>query len=173
MNINYKKTLKLVTLLITSLLIATVAAETYRYMYIDGSITIGASKLVWLKGADAPADATISGSTVTLDLHVENGTLINFTECLFLKNENATGSFSVNLTIPAAVSTGDFATCKMHIYENSSMSWVFVDTLDLTNSGDEYDGNLAAGAYWRMTFEVQAATATLGAKNFDVQARYQ
>jgi len=79
MNVNYKKTLKLVTLLAMSLLIATVAAETYRYMYLDGSVTISSSKMLWLTGVDAPGDTSIDGSTVTVDLDVEAGTPVNFT----------------------------------------------------------------------------------------------
>jgi hypothetical protein len=172
MNVNYKKTLKLVTLLAMSLLIATVAAETYRYMYLDGSVTISSSKMLWLTGADAPGDASIDGSTVTVDLDVEAGTPINFTECLFLKNDNTTGSFSIDLSITPAVSGSDFSTCKVHIYENSTGTWTYVDTLDLTNAADTYSGSLAAGNYLRMTFDVDAATGASGTKPFDMQVRY-
>ena len=172
MNINYKKTLKLVTLILTSLIIATVSAETYRYMYIDGSVTIGSSMLVWLEGADAPGDTTIGGSTVTLDLDVEAGTPVNFTECLFLKNENASGSFSLLISIPTAVSASDFDTCNLHIYQNSTGTWEFVDTLTLTNSADTYSGSLAAGNYLRFTFDVQADSGATGSKSFDIQVRY-
>jgi len=172
MNVNYKKTLKLVTLLAMSLLIATVAAETYMYMYIDGSITIGSSKMLWLTGTDTPVDATINGGTIVLDLDVTNGTLKNFTECMFLKNDNATGSFSLLISITTAVSGSDFDTCKMHIYANSTGTWTFVDTLDLTNAADTYSGSLAAGNYLRMSFEVQANSGATGGKSFDIQARY-
>ncbi len=172
MNVNYKKALKLVTLILASLIIATVSAETYRYMYIDGSITISSSMLVWLAGTDAPGDTTITGSTVTLDLDVEAGTLINYTECLFLKNENASGSFSLLITIPTAVSASDFDACNLHIYQNSTGTWEFVDTLTLTNSADEYSGSLAAGYYLMLTFEVQANSGATGSKTFDIQVRY-
>jgi hypothetical protein len=172
MQINYKKGLKLVTLLITSILIATVSAETYRYMYIDGSVTISSAKLIWIKGTDAPTDAAIDGSTVTVDLDVEQGVPVNFTECLFLKNDNATGSFSILISITTAVSGSDFAVCKMHIYENSTSTWIFVDTLDLMNGADTYSGTLAAGNYLRMTFDVEAGTSASGNKPFDIQVRY-
>ena len=171
MKINYKKILKLVTLLITSILIATVSADVYRYMYIDGSITVSGAKLIWMEGIDFPADGSISGSTATLDLDVEQGTPLNFTEALFLKNVNSTGSFSINLTEATAVSSSDFERAKMHIYENSSTSWVYVDTLDLTDSNDFYAGSLAAGNYLRMTFEVNA-TISSGSRAFDIQVEY-
>ena len=173
MKVNFKKSLKLVTLLATSLLIATAAAQTYRYMYIDGSVTISSAKMVWLEGADAPAGTTIDGATVTVDLPVEAGSPINFTECLFLKNENATGSFTLDINVTTAVSTGDFDKCVMHIYENSTSSWVFVDTLNLTDTSDSYSGSLDAGDYLRMTFDVAADTGASGTKAFDVQVRYE
>jgi hypothetical protein len=172
MKLNYKKNLKFVTLLITSLLIATVSAQLYRYMYIDGSITITSAKMIWILGADAPADASISGSTAIIDLDVEQGTPLNFTEALFLKNANATGSFNYNITITQALSSSDFQRAKMHIYQNwTGLPWVFVHTLDLTNATDFYSGSLAYGKYLRMTFEVNA-TVTGVTKNFDVQVQY-
>ncbi len=173
MKMNFKKSLKLITLLATSLLIATVAAQTYRYMYIDGSVSVSSAKMVWLEGADAPTGTTIDGATVTVNLPVEAGAPINFTECLFLKNENATGSFTLDINVTTAVSTSDFDKCVMHIYQNSSGSWVFVDTLNLTDTSDSYSGSLAAGNYLRMTFDVAADTSASGTKAFDVQVRYE
>jgi hypothetical protein len=172
MKMNSKKALKFVTLLITSMLIATVSAATYRYMYIDGSITVSSAKILWIKGSDVP-DATISGSTAIVNLNVEQGTPLNFTEALFLKNANNTGSFNYNITITQALLTGEFERAKMHIYENHTVAetWTYVDTMDLTNSTDFYTSSLAAGNYLRMTIEVNATIAT-GTRDFDVQVQY-
>lgn len=172
MNVNYKKTLKFVTLLIASLLIATVSAQVYRYMYIDGSITVSGAKLIWIKGSSVPG-ASISGSTATIDLDVEEGTPVNFTEALFLKNVNASGSFNYNITVTEALSSSEFQRAKMHIYENwtASPSWTFVNTLDLTDDADFYSDNLVFGGYLRMTFEVNA-TQSSGPYNFDIQVEY-
>jgi len=172
MKMNYKKTLKFVTLLITSMLIATVSAATYRYMYIDGSITVSSAKILWIKGSDVP-DATISGSTAIVNLNVEQGTPLNFTEALFLKNANNTGSFNYNITITQALLTGEFERAKMHIYENNTVpgTWTYIDTMDLTNANDFYSSSLTAGNYLRMTIEVNATIAT-GTRNFDAQVQY-
>lgn len=172
MKINYKKTLKFITLLITSMLIATVSAETYRYMFIDGSITVSSAKMVWIEGSDVP-DSIISGSTATVNLNVEQGTPLNFTEALFLNNANTTGSFDYNITITQALDPGDFERAKMHIYENYTApgNWTYIDTMDLTNANDFYDGSLDYGNYLRMTFEVNATIAS-GTRNFDVQVQY-
>jgi hypothetical protein len=174
---NYKKSLKFITLLITALLIATVSAATYRYMYIDGSVTVGTAKMIWIEGADSPGDATISGSTYTADLDVEPGTPMNFSECVFLKNQDAS-AHNLTISITTAISAGAFDECKMHIYENSTASWVYIDTLDLTNSADTYEtytGNdpLGTGEYYRMTFEVNATLTASGTYNFDIQVEYE
>jgi hypothetical protein len=173
----YKKSVKFITLLITALLIATVSAATYRYMYIDGSVTVGSAKMVWVEGTDSPGDATVSGSTYTVDFDVGPGTPVNFTECVFLKNQD-TSAHNMTISIPTEVLAADFDECKMHIYENSTASWVYVDTLDLTNSADTYEtytGNdpLDAGEYYRMTFEVAATAGASGTYDFDIQVEYE
>jgi len=169
-----KKSLKLLALLLTSMLIATVSATVYRYLYIDGSITVSGAYLIWIEGTDAPADASISGSTVTIDLDVEAGTPVNFTECLFLKNANESGFFNLNITVTTNVLSSDFDDAKMHIYENftSPGTWQYNATMDLTNPNDYYYGSLAGGQYFRMTFEVNATTTANGNKPFDIQVEY-
>jgi hypothetical protein len=70
MNLNYKKSAKILLLLLSSILIASVSAQVYRYMYIDGSVTVGTAKLIWLAGENAPGDYDITGSTATIDLPI-------------------------------------------------------------------------------------------------------
>jgi hypothetical protein len=173
MNINYRKIAKIITLLLSSLLIATVSAQMYRYMYIDGSITPSGARMIWIKGAEAPTDTTISGSTVQLDLDVEEGTPADFSDVLYLKNVNTSGSFNYYINVTTAVLSSDFQRALMHIYENytSPGTWTFIDTLDLTSSSDFYQGSLAANNYVEMRFEVNA-TNTAGPYNFDIQLRY-
>ncbi|MCW4051808.1 MAG: hypothetical protein NWE78_01195 [Candidatus Bathyarchaeota archaeon] len=174
MNINYKRLTKLVTLLISTLIIGAVSAATYRYMYIDGSVTVGSAKLLWIQGVDAPGDSTISGSTFTVDLDVEPGTPQNFTECVFLKN-NDTVAHNMTVSVATVISATDFNECAIHIYNNSTDA--FVDTLDMTTSDsyETYTGNtpLAAGISYRMTFEVNATLTASGSYNFDIQVEYE
>lgn len=171
--INRRKSLKLLALLASSLLIATASAEIYRYMYIDGSITVGSAQMVWILGSDAPGDATIAGSTATVDLDVEQGTPINFTECLFLKNNGTGGALNYNVTISTAVSSSNFQEAKMHVFENATVpgTWTFNGTLDLTDSADFHASALGQSDYLRMTFEVNATIAS-GTEAFDIQVRY-
>ena len=176
MNPNYRKCLKIASLLITALLIGSVSAATYVYMYIDGSITIGTAKLVWMEGTDAPGDTSISGGTVTTDLHVQPGVAQNFTECLFLKNQD-TAAHNLTITVTTNVSASTFDTFKIYIYGNST-GWASVDTLDGTIVADQYSSYTAntpliAGGYYRLTFEVKAKTGTFGTVNFDIQVTYE
>lgn len=174
MKINYKKTLKFVTLLVTALLIATVSAATYRYMYIDGSVSVGSAKLAWIEGADSPSDATISGSTYTVDFDVEPGTPINFTECVFLKNQD-TSAHNMTISVTTTISATYFTECNMHIYNNSTGA--FIDTIDITTSDtyETYTSNtpLAADNSYKMTFEVSATTDASGTYNFDIEVEYE
>jgi len=177
MDMKYRKLLKLATLLATAGIIATVSAQVYTYMFIDGSITIGTAKMIWLQGDEFPVDGTVSGGTVTMDLDVQPGLNQSFAECLFLKNQDA-ADHNLTITVTTAVSTGTFDFYNIHIYKNSTGSWESVDTLDGTVSSDQYSsytGNtpLIAGGYYRLTFEIKAKTGTSGSANFDIEVRYE
>jgi hypothetical protein len=174
MKLNTKKLAKIITLAITSMLIATASAEVYKYLYIDGGITVGGATMAWYEGSDAPAGTSIVGTTATVDFPVEEGTPLNFTEALFLRNENATGSFYINITVTTAVSGTDFNEAKMHIFENetSTPDWTYVATIDLTDTDSFYAGSLAWHNVTRMTFEISAAVGASGTKPFDIQVEY-
>ena len=176
MNANYRKGLKIISLLVTALLIGSVSAATYVYMYIDGSITIGTAKLVWLEGADAPGDTSITGGTVTVDLDVQPGLNQTLTECLLLKNQDS-AAHNLTVTVTTSVSNSTFDIFEIFIYKNSTGSWASVDTLDGTTNDEysTYTGNtpLIAGGYYRLGFEVKAKTGTSGTVNFDIQVRYE
>lgn len=169
--IRSKKSLKLITLLLTSLLIASASAATYRYMYIDGSVVVGSAKIIWIAGGDAPVGTSIQGSTVTTNLPVENGTSLNFTNCLFLKNQDS-GSHTLNLSITTAVAAADFNVAEIHIYSNSTGSWVIVNTLDMTILDTTTGHVLGAGNFFRLSFEIYAKTTASGTYNFDVKVEY-
>lgn len=60
MKINYKKSLKLITLLITSLFIATVSADVFKNMFMEATPigVAGANKVQFWVGADFPTNGT-------------------------------------------------------------------------------------------------------------------
>ena len=170
--IRSRKALKFLGLLISAMLIATVSAVTYRYLYIDGSIIVGSQYLSWQLGGDAPSGASISGTTAIMAFPVEQGTPTNFTEALFLKNSNLTGaSFTYNITVANNVNSSDFQRAQMHIYENYTTPWTYLNTIDLTNATDFYSNTLNGTQYLRMTFEINATIAS-GTYDFDIKLEY-
>jgi hypothetical protein len=167
---NYRKIFKFATLLLTAMLIATVSAATYKYMYIDGSVSISTTTgLKWVKGIDAPSGTSIAGSTVTLPLTVQNGTTINFTHCLYLENLDAF-NHSVVIDITSAADSGLYDEFNLMIFNNSTEA--HIDTLIVTTT-DSYSGNITDNALWRLTFEVAATPSASGSDTFDVQFRYE
>ncbi len=174
--IRSKKALKFLGLLISAMVIATASAQVYRYMFIDGSIQVGTQEMSWIIGDEAPTGSSISGTTAILTgFPVDQGTPANFTETLFLKNNNVSETtYNYTITITTALSSTDFTTAKMHIYENytAGPTWTFLDIMDLTNSIDSYSNQLAPAKYLRMTFEINATMTASGPYNFDLQLEY-
>ena len=103
MNINYKKSLKLITLLITSILIATVSASTYYSMFMNAT-NIGidtGNKVFFTEGVDWPAGSTMGNGnqTVTLDgMKGKNGTATTISDPVRIYN-NDTSSYNINLKL--------------------------------------------------------------------------
>jgi hypothetical protein len=177
MNTKYKKGLKIASLLITAIVIGTVSAATYSYLYVDGGIIIGTQKIVWLAGTDAPAGTTTTGDTAVVNFPVEPDILQVFTECLYLKNQH-TADHNLTVTVTTALDSGDFDVANAKIYENTTGTWLLVDTLSLTTLNDDYEtytGNtpLVADGFYRFTFEIQADAAATGTKSFDLTVVYE
>jgi predicted secreted protein len=121
-----KKSLKIVTLLIASLLIASASAQVYRYMYINGTVTVGTAILSWSGGSVTPS---IAGTTATITLNVEEDVPINFTDALYLTNNDNTNSYNYTISVLTALSGTDFTTAKIHVYETNEATGPYVDTL--------------------------------------------
>ena len=126
----------------------------------------------WYLGTDAPRDAFISGNTVIVDLDVEQGTPVNFTEVLFLTNEHDTRTYDIEISLGRALPASEFDECKIHVYENSTASWLFVDTIDLADESDTYNGSLEAGSCLRMSFTIEATAGAGGTYSFRVKIGY-
>jgi len=173
MKINYKKSLKFVTLLITALLIGMVSAATYKYMYIDGNVNIGSQKLQWIKDG-----STISGDKVTVNWDVEPGIGQNFSERLYLKNID-TAPHNMTITVTTNVSVSTFDMFNIYIYKNSTgpSTWTYVDTLDVTTEDvySTYTANepLGQNVCFRLDFEIKAKTGTSGPNDFDIKVQYE
>ena len=175
MNINYKKSLKLITLLISSILIASVSAATYTYMYVQsGQISITTGGLKWFKGSDANVGTTITGNTVTgLSLNVLNGTEQFFNLTLYIKNTDATTphTFSINVTSSSGATTY-FDYMYLKLYDNSTNA--YKNQVNLLNLGSSQSGlTINGNEVWRVSFYTQAKAAyTSGTVTFTVKITY-
>ena len=91
MNVKYKKSLKIVTLLITSIFIATAAVHAYNELFMYGSgITITDSRVALVAGADT---STISSSQVE-----DSGTTVTFDTISIAVDEQLTYDEAVNVS---------------------------------------------------------------------------
>jgi len=119
MKLNYKKSLKLITLLITSAIIATVAADTYSELFMYGSgITITDNRVILVAGTDTPTISTNgvenSGTTVTFDkITIAKDETLTYNETVKIQN-NAGGSRNIVLDMTSL--TGPFSTNFDYIY---------------------------------------------------------
>jgi len=94
MKINYKKMLKLITLLLSSLLIAFVSAETFSELYMRSTpITITGAGVYFSNGDDTSGIGTI----------FYDGTEVNFTGMSVQKGQMRTYAEAVNITNNAGV----------------------------------------------------------------------
>jgi hypothetical protein len=171
MKLNYKKSLKFVTLLISALLIATVSAATYSYMYLNGTVTIGTQKLVWVQSSE------VAGDTVTVNLNVEPGIPKSFNDTLYLKNkENAAHNMTIKVSSPADGTK--FDSFWIYIYSNATGLWVFKDKLNATLLNDAYNtytlnDPLTAYDMYKFDFVLTAKDGAAGSPTFTLEVKYE
>lgn len=171
MNAKYKKSLKIISLLAASLLIATASAQIYKYMFISGSVNITTDTgIVWVLGEEASAESSIAGSTATISLDVANGTIANFTHVLYLQNQDASAhSMTINVTDAATSSLYD----SFNVTVTVNATGALVDQLDALTT-DSYAGSMDASAIWQVSFEIQTKVdATAQTDTFSLQFTYE
>jgi len=117
-SIKNKKSLKIITLLVASLLIAAASAQVYSYMYIQGSATITTAELSWELGTTAPTGTTVNGYTVeNLNFSIPENTFKNYTDCLHLvNNDGSDHDFDLSTAVTAG-NTSKFTTFDLVVYD--------------------------------------------------------
>jgi hypothetical protein len=172
MKLNLKKSLKIATLLISSLLIAVASAQIYSYMYIKGSASITTGGLSWALGTSAPSGATVDGYTVNnLNFSVPENTFQNFTDSLELTNNDATShTFDLATTITSG-NAADFTTFDMIVYNSAGDR---LATVDITTAGSATGIAIAASPETLLVrFEIQPVTdVSSGSLDFTIQLTY-
>jgi hypothetical protein len=174
MNVKYKKSLKIVTLLITAAFIATVSATTYNYMYQVGNISVQGLDLTWTTtgAADATeAGTSITGSTVTLpNLVGPAGGTKTYSDPVRL---TAAADTTFNLKIGSVSGdTGQMTSIIVVIYDITD-DVNPVDTLTVWSGGsqgsDIPDLSILTGATWRFQWEISWATGASGTIDVELQ----
>lgn len=165
MKFNYKKSLKFVTLLITALLIATVSAAIYDYMYLNAEVGVEGMSLAWVSGDDGTdAGTSISGVTATLTnlKGPPNGTRI-YADPVRLNNTGGS-QVTFDLTIDAITgNTTQLDSIYVKIYSLNTSSWI--QNMTIWESGAQGSGAdnlpIPSGHIWRFQWEIKwKSTAT-------------
>ena len=173
-----KKSAKFLILLLTSMLIATVSAQVYSYMFIEGSggVSTGTG-LAWELGSSAPGAASIDGNTAkNVNMTVNDGNSRNYTDCLHIVNQDGVAhNFSIEVTKSpsTALDKANFTKFNLVLFDASNVTQA---VLDLKTQGSNATGlTIPASATWRVLFElVPISTPTNGAKVvFEVKLTYE
>ena len=156
-----RKCLKLLTLLISSLLIAAASATFYGEMYMNTSVGVGGAKtLVWQEGANATvAGTSIDGPTCTLSSLDECQAGFNFTysDPVGLNNSDSSNAHTFDLTIQdCSGSTDKLNSIVVKLYDNST--GILQHTLTVWSSGvqgsDLTDLSIPLDTVWRFQWEI-------------------
>lgn len=153
MNVKVKKSMKLVTLLITALIIGTASAATYNYMYITGTGTITSTGLKWELGADAPGSAAITGPSVSAPLTTSLGNPRNYTDCLHIVNQDSGSGHTFNITVTSSTGDkGNFTEFKLVLFNTANAEVAVLDLLTQDSAATSL--SIGASQTWRVLFEL-------------------
>lgn len=109
MKLNLKKSLKIVTLLITAAFIATASAATYYTMLMDANVSVsGGNQVVFSPGTDWGSSTMGDGNqTCTLDLSGGNGTIATYPNPVTINNTDTSNGYTINLQLDSWDGNGE------------------------------------------------------------------
>lgn len=164
MKTNYKKSLKLVTLLISALLIGTASASIYNYLYQNATIAVEGLTLEWIDGSDAASAGTqIQGATCSLTnlKGPANGTRV-YSDPVRLK---ATSTTTFNLLIDdVGGSTENMASIIVRLYDVNDSSYIYNMTVwNGSSKGLDKTGlQITLDHQWRFEWEISWKAGATG-----------
>lgn len=166
MNAKYKKGLKIVTLLVTAILIATASAEVYNYLNFTAGVGVEGLDLNWDDGSiDSGLSADIDGVLCTLTgLKGPAGGTRNYTTAINLTSTAAV-TFDIEVVSVAGAGAVNLTSITVRIYDESDED-TLEGTLDVFSGGSAgttpvEDLSMTGADSWRLEWEIiWAATAT-------------
>jgi hypothetical protein len=163
MKLNYKRSLKFVTLLISALLIATASAEIYNYLNFSAGVGVEGLNLNWDDtGIDSGLSANIQGVSCTLTgLKGPAGGTRTYNNAIKLTSTAAT-TFDIEVVDVTGTATVNLTSIVVRIYDNG-------DTLRGTltvwdgSVGDTpvTDLSMTGAVTWRLEWDITWASTAI------------
>ena len=177
--IRSRKALKFLGLLISAMVIASVSAQVYNYMYIQGSGVASTAKgLKWETGTDLPSPGpTIVGYTVT-NLNFSTGAgPTNYTDCLRIVNQDPAENHTFNLRVKKSWGNWtEYSEFNLVVFDGPPNSTgVQQEVLDLSNSTAlTTDMIILSSETWYVLFEIVPIANPTGTKvYFEIELMYE
>jgi len=150
---------KFLTLLLTSMLIATASAAMYNYMFMNGTIGVEGMTLEWQLGADnATAGTQIAGVTASLTTlkGPPNGTRV-YTDPVRLKNKGS-GAVIFDLLIDTVSgNTVNMSSIIVRLYSLNTTA--YIENVTVWSGGakgsDHPNLNIPLNHIWRFEWEIK------------------
>jgi len=157
----FKRSVKLLTLLLTSMIIATASAVVYNYMYMEASpISVYAAKVVFENGSDAGDAGTAPGT---------NGTFVKFTSMSGWPNatrvyENATVIRNTDglINFPCQLSVDSFTGADIdelfiRLFDDTD---TYHSTVQVHGASNSTTFTIDAGEVWRVEWRIKWSATT-------------
>jgi hypothetical protein len=160
MNAKYKKSLKIMTLLASAVIIATASAQIYNYLNFSAGVGVEGLNLNWDEtGIDTGLDATIAGVTCTLTgLMGPAGGTRTYNNAIKLTSTAAT-TFDIQVVSVTGVGTTDLTSIVVRIYDELDALQGTLTVWD-GDVGDTpvIDRSMTGAVTWRLEWDIIWAT---------------
>lgn len=157
MNINYKKSLKFITLLLASSLIATASATVYTQMSLTGTVGVAGLSLKWVAGTNPNVTCNIVGSLCTLTgLNGYPGQTTTYNDTVRITNAgSSTATFNITTT-GCTGSTNNLTSIYVKIYNSTDGSLLNTLNVWVNNTiGNPLTSlQIGAGVTWKLGWDI-------------------
>jgi len=157
MKTNYKKIIKLSTLLVTSMLIATVSAAIYDSLFLSAGVGVEGLYLVWdATDIDSGLSANIQGAYCTLSgLKAPQGGNRTYSKAIGLNNTGGTSTtFDIGVVDVTGDGTGDLNYIFIEIYDGSTLKGNLTVWEDGQKGTNVQDLSIDANDTWRLQWTI-------------------
>lgn len=156
MNVNIKRSMKIISLLVTALLIATASATVYSYLYQTGTVSV-LPGLKWGQGADyVVSGATITGASCDIDNLVGQAgstTIYNPVTIVNTYTDKAV-SFDLKITTIPTGDTDNLDTLVVNLYEGATLKGTLTIWSGGSQGSDLTGRSIPLSTTWKVQWEI-------------------